>query len=186
MMNKNEIQQIHHFLIRPGMYINPTDKNNILSFIFGYEAGLNNRNFTNEIIKLLEEKYKIPFLSMGWIGQIDVFALKKKCDWIVAFKQIGLEIILQQESYDLELKEYLKLIITRLLKDVNEEMIFQPNWKDQWLSYCLINNKDFKKLWTKKEFSILKNIHREVKNNNFIEIKLSPKFFEMKNSFRNS
>lgn len=81
-----------HFVTRTGMYIYPVDINNIQSFITGYETGRKNDcNFYEMSKSLLSNKYKIKYLSDGWLGQLKKLSEKLSLSHIVVFKKIALE-----------------------------------------------------------------------------------------------
>lgn len=93
-MTKTNKANLLHFVTRPGMYINPIDDKNIVSFIHGYEVGTKYKcNFTQLLKDELSHKYKISYRNDGWPGQITRFAGKHSLDWVEAFQMIGLEIL---------------------------------------------------------------------------------------------
>lgn len=92
-MNKNSNLDLEHFLNRTSMYIYPVDRFNIISFIHGYETGIQNTDITSEIKNYLIKKYNINPSNQGWWGQIEDFSKINKIEWIEAFKRIMEELI---------------------------------------------------------------------------------------------
>ncbi|MES2587783.1 MAG: hypothetical protein V4622_02315 [Bacteroidota bacterium] len=76
-MTKDDKTNFLHFITRTGMFINPVDEKNVVSFINGYELGTKQEcDFTQLLKQLLTDKYKISYSSDGWPGQISRLAKK--------------------------------------------------------------------------------------------------------------
>lgn len=82
-----------HFLNRPQMWIFPIERNTIISFIHGFEAGIGNNYFTSELKNHLESKYQIFGSNQGWPNQILLYSEKTEVKWSEAFLKIGKTII---------------------------------------------------------------------------------------------
>jgi hypothetical protein len=155
------------FITRTGMFISEQDKSNIVSFIHGYELGRGKRsNLSADFELLLTDKYKTPYSSTGWPGQIEKLAQRSKLPWTITFKQVTLEIIASEKYGGLN-KEQGKIFRGRfegLLSRIKEngDVWFNDQWVDEWLSFCLIKQKWFKELWSKQEFQLIKLLNREV------------------------
>ena len=81
-------KSLEHFINRMGMYIHPTSKETIVSFIHGYEVGRGNQELTNLISQLLDEQFGIKRKATGWPNQIESYSKKKEINWIEGFKEI--------------------------------------------------------------------------------------------------
>ena len=93
-MTKLDKQNLSHFINRTGMYINPVDAKNVVSFLHGYELATENKcHFTQSLKQLLTDKYKMLYSSDGWPGQIERLANKCSSSWLTTFKKIAVEII---------------------------------------------------------------------------------------------
>jgi hypothetical protein len=158
-MNKKNKLNLLGFITRTGMYINPVDNINITSFINGYLLADDECDFLQIYKNLLIKKYNIPYTSDGWPGQTTRFCNVQLLDWVVAFKQISLEIIIenQDKNLDPELIKILKSRITSLIKkiDTNNNIWFNNQWEKEWISLCIIQNPVFKLMWTKDEWEII-------------------------------
>ena len=87
-MTKGDKTFLIHFIIRPGMYINPIDIHNIQSFITGYEIGRKGKCIFYELCKsLLSEKYGMKYSNDGVPGQINRLAKKQSLSNIVTFNK---------------------------------------------------------------------------------------------------
>lgn len=167
-MTKNDRILLTHFITRPGMYIFQVDIRNIQSFITGYEIGRKNKCHFYELSKeLMSTKYKIKYLSDGWLGQINRLSKKQSTSDIFTFKTIALEVILSG-GIDNEMKKVLKPRIITLINriEISGHSLYNEIWKDEWHSLVLINNKIFRQLWDNKEWIIMKSINKEVQANN--------------------
>ena len=76
-MTKNDKTNLLQFITLTGMFINPVDDKNVVSFIHGYELGTKHKcSFTKLSKQLLTDKYKINYSNDGWPGQITRLAKK--------------------------------------------------------------------------------------------------------------
>ena len=97
-MNQNHIDQMELIFGRINMYVTEDSEKAIVNFIHGLEVGLNNEVWTDQISKLLEEKYKIAKPAMCWPYQIKVHAEKKSNSWADSFKTLVREVISNNHS----------------------------------------------------------------------------------------
>ncbi len=88
-MKNKELKTLEHFLTRTSRWIHPTNKTSIVSFIHGFEAGIEKKSFTYEIKEYLESEYEIYGSNQGWPHQIFLYAEKRKITWNEAFIEIG-------------------------------------------------------------------------------------------------
>lgn len=92
-MDSKEIKTLEHFLTRTGMWVYPINESTIVSFIHGFEAGINNKTFTLELKEYLESENNIYGLNQGWPRQVLLFSEKRKISWHEAFIEAGKETI---------------------------------------------------------------------------------------------
>jgi hypothetical protein len=153
------------------MFVSQQDKNNMTSFVTGYELGRGRKShFSSDIEFLVSNKYKQPYSGDGWPGQIERLSKKWKLPWPVTFKQIALEII-TAEKYGLLNKKQVGLLrgrVVELLKRIepNGNPWFNETWLDQWQSFCLFKQDWFVQIWSRSELKIIKAICNEVKVRN--------------------
>ncbi len=133
--------------------------------------GRKNKCHFSELCKdLLATKYKIPYLSTGFLGQIQKLSEKQSISDIIVFKKVALETI----ALDGLSAEDGKIIKSRTIDLINKiqkqgHPWYNETWKDNWLSLVFVNDRWFKQLWGKKELSIIKSINKEIKDANIFE-----------------
>jgi hypothetical protein len=162
------------FIIRTPMYILCEDDNNVVAFIHGYEIGTNDKcKFTKLLSQYFEKKLSIRYRADGWPGQIRRYAYKKGIPWLIAFKQIGLDVLASEENggLDKETQKIIKTNIEGLIKTIDENghPWFNGSWIKDWRSICIVKSDWFKKLWTEQEFKIIKSLTHEVNNKQIFE-----------------
>jgi hypothetical protein len=164
-MTKEDKINFLYFITRTGMYINPVDDKNVVSFIYGYELGRKKKcDFTKLSKELLIEKYKIQYSNDGFPGQITRLAKKLSLNWVTTFKRIALEIVVDERQGDLDkvMMEILRTRIISLLKRVDQlgDICFNDNWTEEWLTICPVKSKWCKQLWTDIEWKTIKSIDK--------------------------
>ena len=93
-MRNIDLQSLLVFLTRMEMYIYPCNKQNIVSFITGYESGAQGEcTFTQDLSKKLSVKYNIKKYATGWSNQIDRYSEEKNIQWVDAFVLITSELL---------------------------------------------------------------------------------------------
>jgi hypothetical protein len=150
------------FVLRTGMYIQPCNDNNISSFITGYDIGRNMECFfVEKLQKELTHTYKAGATNDGWRGQIHRLSKRKSLEWVVIFKQIALEIIMNidENSQKEELTEIFKTRFTSLFEHFNEKSLHFRY--EEWVS-LYSKNKWFLELWTNKELKEIKAINKVI------------------------
>jgi hypothetical protein len=175
-MTKDDKTNLLQFITLTGMFINPVDDQNVVSFIHGYELATKHKcNFTKLSKQLLTDKYKINYSSDGWPGQITRLAKKLSLSWITIFKRTALEIVADERhgGFDKAMMEILKKRIVSLLGRVNAlgDTSFNDSWTEEWLSLCSVKSKLFKLLWTDNEWTIIKSIDKHVQADNIFNNK---------------
>ena len=93
-MTSKDRELLVFFIHRPGMFIRENSKENIISFIHGFEYA---RNMECEFTAKLSEHFKLVFgievRAVGWPYQITMLAEKLNEDWIVVFKRESLIVL---------------------------------------------------------------------------------------------
>ncbi|MGH1484986.1 MAG: hypothetical protein ACRBCI_02125 [Cellvibrionaceae bacterium] len=93
-MRESDAKSLLAFISRMGMYIFEEDKENIRSFLTGYEVGsLGECCFTEMLSNKLEEKYKIKKYATGWSDQVERYAGQSNIDWQQAFQLVASEVL---------------------------------------------------------------------------------------------
>ena len=91
-MRDSDINIMSNFLSRMGMYICPSERESVVSFLTGYELGTDGLcTFTDTMSSILAEKYKIKLYATGWPDQLERFAEKNKMNWIQGFELVASE-----------------------------------------------------------------------------------------------
>jgi hypothetical protein len=164
-----DIAQLVHFVTHTGMYIAyPENRDNILSLITGYQLGRGKRfDFESPVKLIMTKKYKIEYSGDGWPGQIERYATKKSASWVTTFKRITIELISEHTQHDVARKKagnMLMLAMESLIDRIEApgHPWFNDQWVENWKSLCLIENKWFKTLWTKRQWSVIKAIDAAV------------------------
>lgn len=155
------------------MYVSIVEEISVVSFIGGYEAGTNNKcDFTKQLKDYLKEDLGIEYSSDGWPGQIKRYSKKFHVPWVVAFKQVALQVLASKENGSLA-KALNEIVIERirgLMARVDEK---HPWFNEHWIQECSVflatNNTWFINLWSNEEYNVLKSILDLVKNNQVFE-----------------
>ena len=93
-MTDQDKQNLLNFLNRMGMFIFVQDRNNIVSYLHGYEEGrLKRCLFLKLLSEMIAKKYSIRYSSDGWWGQLDRLSKKLKKSWEDTFQLVALEIL---------------------------------------------------------------------------------------------
>ena len=93
-LNTEEKEFLIFFIEKTGMFVTQLDRNNLVSFLTGYEIGKQNKNrITENISDLIANKYKIEYRNTGWPGQITELSNKFSLSWVETFKVIVQEIL---------------------------------------------------------------------------------------------
>jgi hypothetical protein len=115
----------------------------------------------------LSSKYKIKYLSDGFTGQIKRLSEKHTRSEIITFKKIAIETI-TSDGIDIEVARVLKSRIIALVNKIETTgpPSYDETWKNDWLSLVCVKMQWFRKLWDKKEWTIIKSIDKEVVGEN--------------------
>jgi len=80
---------IIHFLKRPLMYVYGLEKEQVIAFIHGFEAGAGkNANIGEQVSEWLKNEHQITKSNPGWPGQVQQYADQKGISWFNAFNEI--------------------------------------------------------------------------------------------------
>ena len=165
------------FTLRIGMYTGKENKDTITSFINGYEVGRDGKcKFIKQMIKSIEEEYKIESQATGWIGQIEILSKKLETDWITIFKKQSLKILTKKFT-----KPIKKEFAISIKKRINGKMLgvknhFRRDWIADWFGITDLKATWFRELWSKKELILMSKIEEEIKTyGNLQKVKTSIK-----------
>jgi len=159
-MTLNDKKQLLYFITRTGMYINPVDDRNIVSFINGYELGRNGRcTFTLKLKQHIENKHSIRHSSDGWPGQIRRLAEKRSLSQVIIFKMLTLEMITLEEDARLHkvLKDVLKTRILSLSRKLEN-----TDTLSEWIALCPFESEWFRLLWTDAEWAFIRSVNEKL------------------------
>jgi hypothetical protein len=93
-MTGQDKQHLLNFVHRMGMFIFVQDKNNIVSYLHGYEEGrLKRCLFSRLLSEMVADKYSVRYSSDGWWGQLDRLSKELNKSWEDTFRLVALEIL---------------------------------------------------------------------------------------------
>ena len=159
-------------ILQPETFAGGSSREQILAFIAGLELKMNKEDrFSVNIGTLLANHHKIQANQRGWNGQLEDFSRKKGFEWISGFKQLGIELILnemnahQREQY----AAYLKHFIVKLIGQLSPgSMNFNSAWIDQWLGIVLLHTAWGRNMWNAKQLDLIEQIDEEIKKVNVL------------------
>lgn len=159
-------------IVQPETFAGGRSREQILAFIAGLELNMGPRDrFSVNIGELLSFQYKIAPDQRGWVGQIEDFSLKNGFEWISGFKQLGIELVLnemnahQRDQYS----NFLKHIIIQLIDQLTPgNSQFTSDWIDQWLGIVLLHTAWGRNMWNSKQLDLLYQIDNEIKTVNVL------------------
>jgi len=165
----SDIEMLSLFITRTEMFVHPVNRDTIVSFVSGYQAGRGERfDFDTPLKLLMADKYKTYYSSDGWPGQIERYAKKKSIGWVMAFSRIMIELIGGQAPNDRAQRKAGKIFrsgIESLIARIQEsgDPWFNDSWTEDWMSLCLVSDKWFRTLWTEGEWLVIKAIDMAVR-----------------------
>ncbi len=167
-------------IIQPETFAGGRSKEQILAFIAGLELKMmKEERFSVNAGNLLTYQHKVIADHRGWVGQIEDFSRRKGFEWISGFKQIGIELVLnemnahQREQY----AQYLKLFISKSIEFLTPNANissgsthpgFNSDWIDQWLGIVLLHTAWGRNMWNAKELETIQQIDEEIKKINVL------------------
>nr|GFC69501.1 hypothetical protein [Tanacetum cinerariifolium] len=148
-MTKADKELLLHFVTRISMYIHPKEASSVVNFITGYEIGTRDEcDFTEQLKQLLSDKYKVDYSSDGWTGQIKRLAKRRHSTWLILFRRLTLELIVNDEGDGLDETQqaFLKAMVIGRLEQLMEigTVGFREYWVEDWLSLCTVKSSWFK------------------------------------------
>lgn len=166
-MTQTDKYKLLTFITYAGMYVYPVDEFNIPSFIHGYEHGKEQESgFIDQIRQRLTDQYKTFYSSDGWPGQIKRLAKKTNENWVTIFRWVTLEILADEANggWDDTMSEILKRRIFSLIERIQPENMnwLDKRWAEDWLALCPVKYPWFQKIWTDKEWRLVKPINKKL------------------------
>lgn len=159
-------------ILQPETFTGGKSREQILAFLAGLELKMPMEDrFSVKAGELLRNHHKIQPDQRGWVGQIDDFSRKKGFEWISGFKQIGIELVLnemnahQRQQYATFLKHYIVQLIKQLTTG-NQQ--FDSSWIDQWLGIVLLHTSWGRNMWSIHELELIDQIDEEIKKVNVL------------------
>lgn len=71
------------------MFVNPVNKSSIVSFIHGFEQGINEIVFTSELKEYLKLNHDVHGSNQGWPRQIKLYSEQRNIEWKEAFVEVA-------------------------------------------------------------------------------------------------
>lgn len=162
-MNSIHREFLIFFFLRKGMYVNPVNRDTVVSFLAGYECGQREHMFIPLLKETLTNKYKLPYSNTGWIGQMDKLAEREGDTWVNALTKLSLFILCEQEEELTEKsKEFLKHAISAKINQSDWQPHFK-SWENDWATFSFLKHKWVKTLWTPEEWKVITRIDKLVK-----------------------
>lgn len=159
-------------ILQPETFAGGKSKEQILAFIAGLELKMDlKERFSVNVGQLLENHHKVIPDQRGWVGQIDDFSRKKGFEWISGFKQLGIELVLnemnahQRDQYATYLKHFITLLIEQLTPG---NPAFNSAWIDQWFGIVLLHTAWGRNMWNSTQLDLIEQIDEEIKKVNVL------------------
>ena len=159
-------------IIKPETFAGGSTREQIIAFIAGLELKMERHNrFSVSAGNILTNHHKIEADERGWVGQLEDFSLKKGFEWISGFKQIGIEVVLnemnahQRQQYTVFLKKFISQLVVQLSHSGSQ---FSTEWIDQWLGVVLMHTAWGRDMWSPAELELIEQIDEEVKKINVL------------------
>lgn len=93
-MRPSDVRNIIQFNTRMGMFICPSNRSNVESFLHGYEYGTAGAcGFTQALGQHLAERYHVHPEAFGWAYQIARLAESRSLDWMELYLLISPEVL---------------------------------------------------------------------------------------------
>lgn len=174
------------FITRTNMFVHPVNRDTVVSFIHGYEAGKDNQNFTFMVKQLLTEKYAVYSSSDGWPGQMGRYARRCSWGWVAAFKQTGLEMIMADGLVEATARqELVKWVMSCLDWAATHPAVWlDKEWRDNWLAICDVRAEWFAAMWSVKELQLLVAIDEQLRTTSLFERILLFKLAKLRAEFK--
>jgi hypothetical protein len=147
-------------VVYPGMHLHPVTAESAIHFIHGYEAGARGTcDLTKQLRDRLSGRHRLPHRSDGWPGQLARLAQKRASTWLILFRRLTLELIVEEEGGRLRAAQQalLQTRIGRLVERVESTPPAPPDADtvEDWRSLCAVESEWFQRLWTPQEWDVI-------------------------------
>ena len=93
-MRASDVRNLIRFNTRMGMYVCPSNRANVVSFLHGYEyAASEECNFISLISQHVSEIHQIEPDSLGWPHQIARLAENRGLEWMDVYLMVSSEVL---------------------------------------------------------------------------------------------
>jgi hypothetical protein len=93
-MRPSDVRFIISFNTRMGMFVCPSNRENVVAFLDGYEWGTENLcKFTKRLSEHIAKKHRIKPGSLGWPHQIAQLAEKRSLHWMEVYLLVSSEVL---------------------------------------------------------------------------------------------
>ncbi|MHC5538354.1 hypothetical protein ACYOEI_09010 [Singulisphaera rosea] len=93
-MRPSDVRNIIQFNTRMGMFICPSNRSNVESFLHGYEYGTAGACcFTEALGRHLADRYRVKPEQFGWAYQIAQLAQIRSLDWMELYLLVSSEVL---------------------------------------------------------------------------------------------
>jgi hypothetical protein len=93
-MRPDDVRNIIFFNTRMSMFVCPSDRANVVAFLHGYEyAAGGGCEFTKELSRHLESRYRIKCYATGWPDQVDRLAERQSMQWMEVYLLVSSEVL---------------------------------------------------------------------------------------------
>ena len=166
-MTSNHRNQLIWFVLRTGMYIQPVDEPNIISFLTGFESCAKGKCCFKQLLReRLEDKYKIKYPERGLTQQIEKLAKRRNDSWVMAFRKLAMEVLTANgDELSTKAKESLKYHVDGQADILKRQGFTLPNqsWLDQWTCFTFLKSPWAKEMWSAEEWNEIKQIDKKVR-----------------------
>jgi hypothetical protein len=93
-MRPSDARFIIHFNTRMDMFVCPSNRENVVAFLHGYQCGTENLcKFTERLSEHIAEKHRIKAGALGWPHQIAQLAEKRSLHWMDIYLLVSSEVL---------------------------------------------------------------------------------------------
>ncbi|MDO7847305.1 hypothetical protein Q5H92_13110 [Hymenobacter sp. M29] len=159
-MTTADRELLMHFVVCIDMHIHPVTTESAINFIHGYEAGTRGTcDLTKQLRQRLTSQYRLSYSNDGWWGQLQRLAQKQASTWLILFRRLALELIVEEQRGRLNPAQQvlLKARIVWLVERLESRPFTPPDPRavENWLSLCAAKSEWFQQLWTQEEWGLI-------------------------------
>jgi hypothetical protein len=89
-----DVRNLVRFNTRMGMFICPSNRSNVVSFIHGYQYGTSSEcRFTDLLSAHVAERHGVEADALGWPHQIERLAEHRSLDWMDVYLLVSSEFL---------------------------------------------------------------------------------------------